>query len=277
MSTQQAAELIRSTHDLEPLARRIESVSRAFLHTPYVSSPLGEGPGHPPDEDPRFGLAGFDCTTFVETVLALSLADDLDDARRILDDIRYTDGVVGFATRKHLPMAQWIPENIGAGFFRDITAQVGGEATQTAGKRLDKETWQARRPEILPELDADHVPLGEHQLPFIPSEHIMARAQRIPSGTVVSVVRVDFRSMPIRVSHQGFLIRSHGKLVLRHAARTGHAEVADELFDTFVRRSSNYGKWPVVGFNLLQPRIPDALRTRRAAHAAGSEQKHRLD
>ncbi|MFH1808236.1 MAG: N-acetylmuramoyl-L-alanine amidase-like domain-containing protein, partial [Pseudomonadota bacterium] len=245
--------LLVEVQQLPSLEQRIPLISSRLHGAPYAFSPLGEGRGQPPDEDPRFRVDRFDCTTFVETVVALSLAHDLDEARVLLDHLRYQDGKVSFATRKHFPEAQWIPLNIHDGFFTDITRQVGGDRVVIARKRLDSEVWAHRRTKILNELDPAQIPSGTFELPVIPPLAARQVLDRIPDGTVVSIVREDFKSIPIRVSHQGLLVRKKGVLVLRHAMPKGIDRVIDENFDSYLARIGQYGKWPVTGIHLLQP------------------------
>ena len=51
------------------LLDRLIYLSDPFVGAPYVVSPLGEGAGE--DTDPRIRFDAFDCTTFVETTMAL--------------------------------------------------------------------------------------------------------------------------------------------------------------------------------------------------------------
>src|SRR5205807_1023124 len=85
-------------------AARAEAVSGFLLGRPYVLSPLGEGGGL--DKDPRFRLDAFDCVTYVETVIALANAKSVEEARALIDDIRY-DGPPDFDHRNHYVEAQW--------------------------------------------------------------------------------------------------------------------------------------------------------------------------
>lgn len=233
--------------------QRLEHISRAFRNTPYAFSPLGEGPGHSPDPDPRLRFDQFDCTTFVETMLALSLSRDIDDSQHILDRLRYLNGSVSFATRKHFPAAQWIPDNIAAGFFVDVTRQVAGDKTQWADKTLTAKDWSRRDAKILPELAVEHIPLGEHRVPIVPFVEIPHLLDKIPNAVVVNFVRADFHNIPVRVSHQGFLFRRHGKLILRHAIAKSAMRVVDEDFAAYIERAKRYKSWPVSGINLLMP------------------------
>ncbi|MBN2357827.1 MAG: DUF1460 domain-containing protein [Deltaproteobacteria bacterium] len=264
-----ALELLIAAAQAEPdLGRRVELVSRRFLDAPYRLSPLGEGAGPSPDPDPRFTVAAFDCTTFVETVLALSLAPDLASAHALLDRIRYRDGSAEFGRRNHFPMAQWVPNNIRAGFLVDVTRRIGGERTALASKRLGPDVWQKSRAKNLPPLTPEMIPVGTFELPVIPIAAVPEVADRIPAGSVLSIVRADYRSIPFRVTHQGVVVRRQGRTYLRHAGRAGFQRVVDEPLLRHLERAAAYLKWPVTGVNLLQPQVPrdlDAMLGRAAS------------
>ena len=61
---------------------------------------LGEGENHF-DEDPRTKWNDVNCTTWWQQIIAKGYAHTDREELRILDRIRYYDGVVGFGTRKH--------------------------------------------------------------------------------------------------------------------------------------------------------------------------------
>ncbi len=252
MSTEEIDAFLQGLHKKESdRRRRLLEVSRMFLEVPYGVSPLGEGPGHLPDEDPPIRFDAADCTTFLETCMAMSRASSLKEAIEVLRRVRYIDGRVDYRRRKHFMMAQWIPLNQQAGFITDITRKVGGDAVSFASKRLDAEVWKQRRKEdYWPQLKPEDIPEGVFRLPIIPIDRALEFASRIPAGTILNVVRVDYRSMPVRVTHQGLVVVRGGRRYLRHAARAGYCRVVDELLDTFLRRNQAYQKWPVAGVNL---------------------------
>ena len=70
------------------------------------------------------------------------------------------------------------------------------------------------------------------------------------------MVRVNFQSVPVRVSHQGIVIKKGKKLYLRHAADRMYHSVVDEPLGAFLRRIAQYKKWPVHGINLLKVKRP---------------------
>ena len=90
------------TYDLS-VDQKIDHISEQFLDVPYGNSPLGEASGI--DADPRFRTDAFDCTTLVETTLALSLSRTESDAKKLLDHIRYQDQTPHFIKRNHITSA----------------------------------------------------------------------------------------------------------------------------------------------------------------------------
>lgn len=245
------------------LAERIVAVSDPLVGAPYMHSPLGEGEGE--DQDPRLRFDAFDCTTFVETTLALALAKDLDEAATLLDFIRYKGGRPSFLARRHFPAAEWLPELIGLGFLEDVTQKVGGADVVVETKVLNAAVWQRRKRPSTLELPEERIPSGVFALDVWPLNRARARQDKIPPGTVLNVVRVDFKSVPVRVSHQGIVIEKDGKRYLRHAADRMYHSVVDEPLDRFFRRMQQYKRWPVAGVHLTRIREPADWRERLAA------------
>ena len=108
---------IAEAHRL-PFPERIDSLSRLFVGVPYTDLPLGDGE-QGPEPGPRFRTDGVDCQTYVETVLAMANGRSLDQAKAILDDIRYADGKPSFQSRNHFTEAQWLPANARKGYLAD--------------------------------------------------------------------------------------------------------------------------------------------------------------
>lgn len=249
-SEESVAARVRRPHGA--LAQRIVEVTDAFVGAPYLLSPLGEGPGAVPDPDPLLRLDAFDCTTFVETAMALALANDLPEARRLLEVIRYREGRVDYLARRHFPEAEWIPELVALGFLKDVTRQLGGADVVSEKKQLDLAVWKKNRNAKTPPLPDARIPRGEFALDVWPLRAARAGQDKIPVGTVLHVVRVDFASVPVRVSHQGLVIEKGGQRYLRHAADRMYHAVVDEPLDHFFARMEKYGKWPVSGVHLTQ-------------------------
>ena len=248
------------------LPARLAFVTAPLVGAPYVLSPLGEG--HGADPDPRLRFDAFDCTTFVETALALALAPGPSDLLPTLDVLRYRDGSPGFLARRHFPEAEWLPELTQLGVLEDITRSVGGTEVVVETKALSPSTWRRHKNERLPVLPPARIPEGVFSLDVWPLDKARAATARIPTGTILNVVRVNFANVPVRVSHQGIVLEKDGQRILRHAADRLHHRVVDEPLDAFLERMQRYSRWPVAGVNLAGVRAPAALPMVRAPRAA---------
>ncbi len=105
----------------QPVAVRVDSISRQFLGRPYVTNPLiGSA------DTPEVFIAGidgirggFDCVTYVETVIARSYARNSKDYASFLRRIRYESGRVDWKRRNHY-MTNWIRNNARAGLVQQL-------------------------------------------------------------------------------------------------------------------------------------------------------------
>ncbi len=224
---------------------------------PYGESPLGEGRGR--DPDPTFRLDRFDCTSLVETAIALGAARSVAEATLLLDGIRYA-GPPGFETRNHYVEAQWLPDLAAKGWIADVTVAVGGEAATVVTVRHARADWrdEARRGKLVPGLDPERMPDGESRLPLVPLGRVMALAARIPEGTIVLVAREERKGRPYRVVHMGIVVvDGRGGRLVRHASRD-LGRVVDERLERFVARYEKQQRWPVQGLSFWGIRIPPA-------------------
>ncbi len=100
-----------------PLEARIEDASRRLLGRPYLAHPLIGSAATP--EVLTVSLDGFDCVTYLETVLGLALGPSPERFVAAVRRIRYREGRVDWARRNHY-MTGWIRSNTRAGFLRRV-------------------------------------------------------------------------------------------------------------------------------------------------------------
>jgi hypothetical protein len=251
------------------IAERIVQVTNPLVGAPYVLSALGEGDDDDGrDGDPRMRLDAFDCTTFVETALALAHAKNFSEVPAALDQIRYQALPASYERRRHFPEAEWLPQ-LGM-YFEDITRSVGGSSVLVEHKLLNAEVWARSKKAGLPALSPERIPSGDFSLDVWPLSEAAKHAQRIPPGTLLHLVRTDFKNVPVRVSHQGIVIakteRGVTQLYMRHAADRMFHRVVDEPLASFFARMSKYQKWPVTGVHLTKLRESVASPTTTPAH-----------
>jgi hypothetical protein len=252
MTAEQINSFLRQNRQVESdEGQRLLHVSEKFLRTPFVLSPLGEGPGAAVDADPLMRFDAVDCMTFVEETIALSIADNLESTLELLNRIRYWGGKMDYAHRKHLVMSQWIPMNTELGLLEDVTERMGGKSVRFLIKHLDPAQWREKKLKgRWPDLRKIEIQAGDFKLPVIPLERVLEVAPQIPSAVVVIVVRQQTDSIPDLVGHMGFIVQREGRTFLRHAASKGIRQVIDEPLASFVTRNRRNKKWPVEGFNL---------------------------
>ena len=122
--------------------------------------------------------------------------------------------------------------------------------------------WKHAHHPGLPLLDDARIPSGVFALDVWALDDVSAHFDRIPAGTLLHVVRVDFPGVPVRVSHQGLVLEKNGKKFIRHAADRMHHRVVDEPLPRFFSRMKQYRKWPVAGVHLTLLQAPADWRAR---------------
>lgn len=241
-------ELHRPVHSLH---NRLDAFSKMFIGLPYgKGGPLGEGPEGKYDQDPLYRFDTFDCTTYVETIMALALSNDVEEFEKKLNLIRYKNGIVDYMTRNHFTDLQWIPENIHNGLLNEINEDVVSfTEIKLAQALINFSGWilshkieqivvpfatTSEKEKLLQELKAEapHYPSQMASVPYISIDLILDRPEiinRIPSGSLVNFVRPNWDLTQVagthqNISHQGFLFKVNNLLYLRHASTTGKVE-----------------------------------------------------
>ncbi len=185
-----------------------EFPGQSFLGAEYKNSPLGEA--MLPDNDPLIRFDAFDCTTFVETVVA---DGDLDK----LTKIRYKNGVVDFVNRNHFIETDWLGNN--ATLFQNVSNSYG--PTKIRRVQIDKHAWFKKVHNI--DINAK---TEVAEVEYIPYEYAKNIA---PEKTLIVLFITDNPKIrdnigtDLAVVHMGLLL-PNGKL--RHASST-HGKVVD--------------------------------------------------
>ena len=250
---------VAEAHKL-PFPERIDALSKLFLGVPYGEGPLGDGSGVEPG--PRWNTSAVDCQTYVETVLALANARSVEEARTVLDDIRYS-GPPSFDHRNHFTEAQWLPSNFKKGYLTDETPSLDRKAPAET-LVLRKADWV--KVPALKRLSTADIPDGKYSVRYLPLGEVLRRKDRIRPGSVVMVVREADPSRVVRISHMGFVLKGERGLFVRHASTGPDHAVINEDLDDFVARQKTYQKWPVAGLAFALPveataRVASVLKT----------------
>jgi hypothetical protein len=186
--------ILNGVNDEKKLGRRIARISSVFLGRPYIVGPLGGGASSA--EVFKVSLDGFDCVTYVETVLALAQATTLGGFIDAIREMRYAKGEVSWRSRNHY-MVDWALNNAGRGIVRDLTR---GALTVEKTRTLSAVNG-------LPQRDVTFRCFPKRNLPRVQSQ--------IQTGDLM--LFASTKKM-LDIFHTGFLIKDDETIRLRHAA-----------------------------------------------------------
>ncbi|MBC7661642.1 MAG: DUF1460 domain-containing protein [Chitinophagaceae bacterium] len=231
-----------------PIGQSIEKVSESFLGVPYHNDALGEGAGTY-DSDPLARTDLFDCTTFVETVWALSFTKDDTDWKSNLQKIRYDHGEISYVKRLHFISVDWMPYHLQRGAVTDLTRLIGGDLVESQ-TLIDKKAWYEKmHPEQVWLFNQFHPQLKPQvaKIEYVKFETLLeepAAANRLKAELekgplIVNFVRpnwdtVRYIGTKIDISHQGFVLLKGGDVVLRHAS-AANGRVKDDDFMSYIK------------------------------------------
>ncbi|MEC7984066.1 MAG: N-acetylmuramoyl-L-alanine amidase-like domain-containing protein [Myxococcota bacterium] len=232
------------------LLQRVEYISESMLGIPYLLNPEGEEEGVDPDPLLRFDR--MDCLTYVELVMALSITDSMESTLDVRNELRYLDSEISYQKRKHFMFSQWIPSNLDLGFLSDISSQIG--PTYSIERNFKPSIWKYWRGRS--KLPLEEYPQGVFQLDVLRVQDAIDNLKKIPSGSLLVVVRDSAAGNPVMVSHVGFVIWKGKKAKIRHATILGKPKsVKEHDLKWYLRHLTTY-KWKVAGVAILLPKVP---------------------
>lgn len=239
--------LIESENINDPNAR-IMSIAERFIDVPYVGGTLET---YPDVERLTVNLDELDCTTFVESVLAMAITagehrTSWHDYLNNLEGTYYRGGELeGYPSRLHY-FSDWIVDNVHRGNIVEETSAFPDYRTMT--KTLD---FMSRNAELYPAL-ADSANLAgiknaemgyrNHRYPYIPSSSVNNKGVRdkFKDGDIVAILS---RKNGLDIAHVGFIVKDDkGIPYLFHASSKGGKVMRDKLsLFEYLKKNNNPG------------------------------------
>ncbi|MFN0088389.1 MAG: N-acetylmuramoyl-L-alanine amidase-like domain-containing protein [Blastocatellia bacterium] len=204
---------LRAEHSIR---RRAKLLSARFLGAPYLVHPLIGSVEEPEQFVIRFD--GFDCVTYIETVLALAHARDAEDFTARLRAIRYEEGVIDWRKRLHYT-TDWAAWQIRQGLLKDMTL---GEGTIPLRKTLD----------FLPDL-----PPRAAEYRYFPKQSFGYVSRWLIDTDLIYFLSVR---RTLDTNHIGMIIREGEKVMVRHA-RQKQGKAVEQILADFIRISPSPG------------------------------------
>ena len=220
--------------------------AKQLLGTPYVAHTLESD-----REWLTINIDELDCTTFVETLYALTRATL--DMRRSwrdfacnIESIRYRNGELGdYSSRLHY-VSDWIANNSHRGNIREVTAEIDG-----AKYEIKTINFMTANRDKYPQL-ADSAMFAKiknfeigyrmHRYPYLKKEWIDSKktAAGLKNGDFVALIS---KNEGLDVSHMGIIIKEGNSFKLLHASSKEKKVVLekDDLKETLRRNRSCTG------------------------------------
>lgn len=203
------------------IEQQIIQLGLSFIKTPYVANTL-EKEGK---EQLVVNMREMDCTTFVETVMALTLAAQKEspsfkDFCIELQKIRYRNGCINeYPSRLHY-FSDWIQNNIQKGVIKDVTPIEGSITAKFPinymSSHADKYSALTNNLFYLKEIQSIEKELSQTTIRYIPKDSLsIDNIGQIHNGDIIAIT-TSIKGLDI--SHVGLAYWKNNELHLLHAS-----------------------------------------------------------
>lgn len=218
----------------------LEKIGRSFIGSPYKAHTL-ETDG---EESLVINLHEFDCTTFVETCLALTTTFKMggytfDSYQYILKRIRYRNGYIdGYNSRLHY-FTDWITDNSELGYVKDATKIFDGipypNKVNFMSTHISSYPQLAKDSTLIPGLKKIEQEISSRHYYYIPKEHIKDNEIYLEEGWIVAFT-TDIPGLDI--IHTGITVRVGDEIHLLHASSdAGRVVVSKESLTDYIMKN----------------------------------------
>ena len=210
----------------------MQAVGIRFMERPYLAGTLDE----PPTEQLVIRFDGFDCVTYVETMLALARGIAVEDYSYAtfadhMRDQRYRDGTMeGYCSRLHY-FSEWVRDNARRGTVRNMTAALGGEALGDTLSFMSAHRSAyprfATNDSLLACVRDMEQNLRGQSVRYVPQDDIDAVYDRLQAGDILGLVtNID----GLDIAHTGLVYAGKdGQIGLLHASTSEGVTVSPDL------------------------------------------------
>lgn len=222
------------------LNKRIEFVSAIFLNTPFRR---GDGVVGNIYRRSMFNFEYFDCLTFVEIVICISLSSNFTEAKFILKRLRYKNDRRMFTDRNYLIHSQWVKNNQKKKLIRQIFLDMSPELCSSS---CNLRMWLINnlhsddrfsnisakvKTRIAEKINRDSLCDIDNNffvLKYININNLsLELVNRIPSGTLIAFVQ------NCEINHIGFIVHCNGSAFIRHCGQI-YNRVTDDPLSKYV-------------------------------------------
>lgn len=212
---------------------RLMFFAKSLIGTPYKGGTLDVVP----DETLIVRTDSLDCTTFVETVLALYVSSEkvtpeYKDYSDALTNIRYRSGIIsGYSSRLHY-FSDWVSDNVQKGIVCEVTENNEHEQRCLSLNYMTEHSDLYRKlkdnDSLVSEMRSNEKKWKNYKMPYIPKRLLNLQDTDIiiREGDILALTT----SIPgLDVVHLGFAVWVDGRLHLLHASSTHGRVLLDPL------------------------------------------------
>lgn len=215
----------------------VADAGRKFLGTPYVGGTLEGEP-----EMLTVNTEGLDCTTLVETAMAIAMTIDSNrsswrDFIWNLTQLRYRGGSVdGYGSRLHY-ISDWIVDNSHRGLLTEVTDRIG--RADYAVKTLDFMSSHSDKYAALKDsaslagIKRAEMGYRNHRFPYIKPQNL--KGVDLREGDIIAIT-TNIKGLD--VSHLGIIVVEDGQPRLLHASsRAGKVVIEKSALPEYFRKN----------------------------------------
>ncbi len=234
-----------SNEDKKPINELIVEIGLTFLGTPYVAATLENGL----DEKLVINLRELDCTTFVETCLALAQTvklgkTDFESFTNELERIRYRDGIRNqYPSRLHY-FSEWIHNNQIKNFISEEPNYQGVKINKSINfMSTHPEDYPVLKsnPELIPDIAEQEKELSVTDFYYFPKKDPENLLKNLKHGDIIALT-ASIESK-VDINHVGLIVLKDGVFHLLHASLSGNKVILSEgsVTDFIQPESKNSG------------------------------------
>lgn len=211
----------------ESIGELVTEIAHSFLGTPYVEKTLEKDP----TEKLVINFHQFDCTTFVETCIALArtaLEKDhsLDNYAFNLEQIRYRDGIRnGYVSRLHY-FSEWITNNQEKKIIENISQEIKGEQFPLEISFMSKNAQLypllKGQDSLIQIIARKEKQISEREFYYIPEDKLRMVEPFLFDGDIVAITT---KIKGLDIAHTGFVFRKDDRVHLLHASSANNKVV----------------------------------------------------
>lgn len=227
----------------KPINEIVIEIGKSFLGTEYVAHTL-ETEG---DEQLVINLTGLDCTTFLETTIAMARCikkskTTFQDYQNELSFIRYRDGKIDkYPSRLHY-FSDWIYNNQQKSIVKDITKEIGGKPIKfkldfmSQNPKYYKQLKENQ--EFIPIVKKQEEEINSREYYFIPEKDIEKIENKIQTGDLIALTTPE---KGLDIGHVGIAIKmDNGRIHFLHAPLVGSkVQITDSPLSDYVIKNKN--------------------------------------